>query len=211
MFCPRCGKQLPFDDAKFCPNCGGKIIGSKGGKAPGSRRKKFKAVAIIVFIIIAIIAGAFVYAKYLQGAPGSSGGSGINPTNTITPMPTARSFVILPTQTEVPLPTTGVWVRVDYPGSWRGSYGTTGAPVTIIDSGVRQYKVESPNGTIQASIRKDDGTNHELIVEIYKNGVVIKQGTTNAPYGSVDISVFLTDAIVSRTVTSPTTTVTQKK
>jgi hypothetical protein len=210
MFCPRCGTQLPFDDAKFCPNCGGKIIGSKGGKAPGSRRKTFKAVAIIV-IIIGIIAGSFVIVKYLQGAPVSSGGSGINPTTEITPTPTGRSFGILPTQTDVPLPTTGVWVRVDYPGSWKGSYGTAAAPVAIIDSGVRQYKVESPNGTLQASIRKDDETNHVLIVEIYKNGAVIKRGTTNTPLGSVDISVVLTDAIVSRTVTSRTTTVTQKK
>jgi hypothetical protein len=82
-----------------------------------------------------------------------------------------------------------VWVRVDYLGGWTGSYGKAGALVTVADSGLRQYQVENPAGAIQASFRKDDGTNHELAVGIYRNGVLIKRGTTTTPRGSVDISV----------------------
>ena len=55
--------------------------------------------------------------------------------------------------------------------------------------GLRQYQIENPNGAIKASFRKDDSTIHDLTVEIYRNGAVIKRGNTTLPRGTVDISV----------------------
>lgn len=221
MFCTHCGNQIPYDDAEFCPNCGARIQdppGGKGSKAPGPRRKKFNVTTvdvIVVIIIIAVISLAFVYMTFLKSTPGDSGGSGIARTAAMTPTPTqapaALSSGNKPTPTEVPLPATGVWVRVEYLGSWNGSYGKAGALVSVIDSGVHRYEVENPSGTIQASFQKQDQTNHELIVEIYKNGVVIKRGTTTAPNGSVSVSADVPSTGSTGTRTSVPTTVPQKK
>jgi hypothetical protein len=225
MFCTQCGNQIPDDDAGFCPNCGARIqarvqdspAGNRS-KAPGPRRKKFNElppIAIIIIIVIAVIALALVYTTFLQGTPGDSVGSGIARTTAMTPKPTQTPATLsignIPTPTAVPLPATGVWVRVDYLGSWTGSYGNAGALVTARDSGVRQYEVENPSGTIQASFQKQDKTTHELIVEIYKNGVVMKRGNTTAPYGSVNVSADVPITATTTTRTSVPTTVPQKK
>jgi hypothetical protein len=189
MFCPSCGAKIPVPTAA-----------KKAPKALGSRSKQTIALAVIITILL-IISGAYAYyVIFVKGTPGISGEPGITPAETIPPTstagpsviiptPTAGSTVVIPTPTEISLPATGVWVRVDYLGSWKGSYGKAGGLVPVADSGIHQYQVESPAGTIQASFRKDDGTNHELVVEIYRNGVLIKRGITTTPRGSVDISV----------------------
>ncbi|MGD1004306.1 MAG: zinc ribbon domain-containing protein [Methanoregulaceae archaeon] len=182
-----------------------------------SRRKKYIAVAVIAIVIIAIIFGVFLYGKFPKGTFGNLSSFGNAQPETTTPHQIAGPLVIVPQSTTIiPPPPTGVWVRVDYIGSWKGSYGKVGALQSVVDSGLRQYQIESPNGTIKASIQKQDGSNHELVVEIYKNGVVVKQGTTSAPQGSVDISIDLTNAIPSITTTivqktvNSTTTATTK-
>lgn len=225
MFCIHCGHQIPDDDSAFCPNCGARIQGriqdppvAKGSTAPNPRRKKVNelpVIAIVFIIVIAVIALAFVYTSFLKGTPGDSNGSGIARTTAMTPTPTkapaALSTGTIPTPTAVPVPATGVWVRVDYLGSWTGTYGNAGALVPARDSGVRQYEVENPSGTIKASFQKQDKTNHELIVGIYKNGVVMKRGNTTAPYGSVNVSADVPITATTTTKTPVPTTVTQKK
>jgi len=237
MFCKQCGTQIPDTDAAFCPNCGVRIEARvqarveepparsqeppapNGIKAPNPRRTTFNKlppVAIVVIIVIAVIALALVYTTFLKGTPGGSAGSGIPGTSGMTPTPAQGSATLpmstRPTPTPVPLPATGVWVRVDYLGSWTGSYGNAGALVPATDSGVRQYEVENPSGTIRASFQKQDKSNHELIVEIYRNGAVMKRGNTTAPFGSVNISADVPIIAITTTKTSvPTTTVTQKK
>jgi hypothetical protein len=191
----------------FCPSCGAKISAPGAGRkapAPAGKKppvgKKPVAFAVIVIVLL-VVAGAGVYSViFARGAPAGSAEPVISPEETTIPAPaagttaatpaqTAGPAVIVPTQTEVTVPATGVWVRVDYPGGWTGSYGKAGAPVTVADSGLRQYQVGNPTGTVQASFKKADGTNHELVVGIYRNGVLIKQGTTTTPRGSVDLSV----------------------
>jgi hypothetical protein len=178
-----------------------------GGSASGPRRRTFITIVAIVIIIIAIAGGTYVFMK---GIPVGSGGSGaVEPTATSHP-PTAGPPVIVPTQTPATIPANGVWVRVDYLGSWQGSYGKAGDLIPAIDSGVRQFQIENPNSTIQASFQKQDGSSHELVVEIYKNGAVIKRGTTTAPKGSVEISADPMMATPLGTTMPVTTTGTQK-
>jgi hypothetical protein len=206
MFCRECGKPHA-DDAMFCPSCGAKIIAPGAGRkaqAPVGKKsqvgKKPIALAIVVILLLVVAGAGVYYVIFVRGAPAGSAEPVISPQETTLPAPTAGTpvatpaqtsgpAVVVPTQTEVTVPATGVWVRVDYLGGWTGSYGKAGALVTVADSGLRQYQVENPAGAIQASFRKDDGTNHELVVGIYRNGVLIKRGTTTAPRGSVDISV----------------------
>lgn len=205
MFCRECGKPHS-DDAMFCPSCGARIspsvFGSRAPPAAGKKSrggKKTVALAGIVIVVLVVIAAGIYYVKFAREAPFGPDESTVVPFETATPAPaggtaaatparTSAPAVIVRTPTEVAAPVTGVWVRVSYLGGWTGSYGKGGALVKVENSGVRQYQVENPSGMIQATFRKDDGTNHELTVEIYKNGAVLRKGTTSAPHGSVDIS-----------------------
>ena len=206
MFCRECGKPHA-DDAMFCPSCGAKIIppgaGSKVSPAVGKKsrgRKKPLTLAVIVIVILVVIGAGIYYVKFARGVPAGPDEPVVVPQETNLPAPTggtpavthaqtSRPAVVVPTPTEVVVPATGVWVRVNYLGGWTGSYGKAGALVTVADSGLRQYQVESPTGAIQASFRKDDSSSHDLTVEIYRNGAVIKRGNTTLPRGTVDISV----------------------
>jgi hypothetical protein len=57
-------------------------------------------------------------------------------------------------------------------------------------------RVENATGVVQASFKKDDASTrpHELVVEIYRNGALIKRGVTTQPKGQVDISVNIATA-----------------
>jgi hypothetical protein len=103
---------------------------------------------------------------------------------------------ILPEATPVPIPTDGVYVRVNYIGAWKGTYGVTNAMVTAAQSGEGILRVENATGVVQASFKKDDASTrpHELVVEIYRNGALIKRGVTTQPKGQVDISVNIATA-----------------
>jgi len=200
MFCRECGKPHA-DDAMFCPTCGAKIIAlGAGRKAPAPVGKKPVALAVIVIVLLVVAGAGVYYVKFARGAPAGSAEPVIPPEETTLPVPAAGTAVVTPRQTsgpavivqtptEVAVPATGVWVRVDYLGGWTGSYGKAGALVTVADSGLRQYQVENPTGAIKASFRKDDSSSHDLTVEIYRNGAVIKRGNTTLPRGTVDISV----------------------
>jgi len=206
MFCRECGKPHA-DDAMFCPSCGAKIIAPGTGRnapAPVGKKtaagKKPVALAIIVIVLLVVAGAGVYYVKFTRGAPAGSAEPVIPPEETTLPVPaagtavvtpgqTSRPAVVVPTPTEVTVPATGVWVRVNYLGAWTGTYGKAGSIVKVADSGLRQYQIENPTGSIQASFRKDDSTSHDLTVEIYRNGAVIKRGNTTLPRGTVDISV----------------------
>jgi len=206
MFCRECGKPHA-DDAMFCPSCGAKIVAPGAGRkapAPVGKKtavwKKPGALAVIVIVLLVVAGAGVYYVKFARGAPAGSAEPVITPEETTLPAPAARTTVathaptsgpavVVPTQKEVTVPTTGVWVRVNYLGAWTGTYGKAGSLVKVADSGLRQYQVENPTGSIQASFRKDDSTSHDLTVEIYRNGAVIKRGNTTLPRGTVDISV----------------------
>jgi hypothetical protein len=185
----------------FCQSCGAKIIASGAGrKAPAPARKKPVALVIIVIVLLVVAGAGFYYVKFARGAHAGSAKPVITPEETTLPAAaapttaathaqTSRPAVAVPTPTEVIVPTTGVWVRVNYLGAWTGSYGKAGSLLKVADSGLRQFQVENPTGSIQASFRKDDSSSHDLTVEIYRNGAVIKRGNTTLPRGTVDISV----------------------
>jgi hypothetical protein len=95
---------------------------------------------------------------------------------------------VRPTATPLAIPNQGVAVKVSYIGGFSGTYGIPGSLVKVQDSGVRVFPVDSTTGTITASFHKDDGSKHELRVEILKDGNVVKSGTVSSPKGEVNIS-----------------------
>ena len=89
----------------------------------------------------------------------------------------------------VPVPDKGVIVRVDYIGSFSGSIGSNGQIQPVKNSGTQVYTLDNATGTVTASFKKEDATTkHALTVTIYKNGSLLKSGSTSSAYGTVDIS-----------------------
>ena len=186
----------------------------QGGSVPPTRKRTYISIALIIIVILAIAGGTFIYIKYLREASGTETGDqgNLTPARTTGPAtvrPTAAPPVTIskPEPTEVPIPPNGVWVRVSYIGTFTGSFGTAGDLQQYTDSGDKFRQIATENGTAYASFQKQDGSGHELVVAIYKNGALIKRGTTTAPRGSVEISVDVKTATpISTTTTGAVTT-----
>jgi ABC-type transport system substrate-binding protein len=117
---------------------------------------------------------------------------------TSTPAPTASATtssaqvsvspaVTVPEVTPVVIPATGVFVYVNYLGSFSGSYGTADNMLTAQNSGERLYPVDATNGTVSANFSKLDGSAHPIEVRIYENSTILKSGTSSSPGGKVNI------------------------
>ena len=181
------------------PQPGARVPPSRGDR-PGGFGKRTIIIAIIAVLIIAVGAGIFVFLNFQKSTSATSGGVQEADQKSTTPTPT---FVFVET-IPVPIPAKGVWVRVSYLGMWSGSYGTADALQSVTNSGEYLYEVTNPNKTIQATFKRADTSTrtHELVVEIYKNGALIKRGNTTVPQGSVDISVDPTTPKPASTVTT---------
>jgi hypothetical protein len=164
-------------------------------------------VAIALVVIVIIAAGAlFVYPILTSGGLTLPFGSGNG-----TPAPATTSSVILPKGTivvkETPapvIPPTGVYVHINYMGGFKGSYGISDTITTVPgNSGDRIWEVENAtNSTVQAKFEKLDGSSHELLVEIYKDGKLLTSGSTTIGHGSVALSVNMITGVAAAPVTS---------
>ncbi|HUT39677.1 MAG TPA: zinc-ribbon domain-containing protein [Methanoregula sp.] len=106
-----------------------------------------------------------------------------------TPIPSG-TFVPVTERPAVMVPADGVYVHITYLGGWKGLYGMPSALQNVTNSGDRFYLVENATGTVQASFEKLDGTTkHALVVEIIKNGNLLKSGNTSAAFGKISLSV----------------------
>jgi len=122
---------------------------------------------------------AQVTTKATPGASGSSVTTSVTGIN-------AASIKEAPTAT---VPVTGVYVHVNYIGSFAGTYGMNGEKLTVRNSGDRVFPLNATTGTVSASFHKEDrSTRHEIEVEIYKDGKAIKFGKNASAYGDVSIS-----------------------
>jgi len=165
-------------------------------RRPGRKKGVFVAVAIIVIILVVVADAVFVLPK-LKGTT-------TNPSLSQTPASSqaassqaaASSVTVAAAQTTaVTISQTGVWVHVNYLGSWKGTYGMPDTQVKITDSGDRAYEVDNANGTVTASFWKLDGSSHDIVVEIYKNGTLLSHGVTSARFGKVTLSVDTTTGV----------------
>lgn len=172
------------------------------------RRGKGKYIAIcaIVIILIAVVAGVVLFVK-----PNIGAGTGAStPSSAITVVPTGTSpsgVTAAPAvtlahaePTAVTIPATGTYVHVNYIGGWNGTYGLPDAAQQVTNSGERLYVVENATGTVQASFWKLDGSTHEILVEIYKDGKQLTKGVTSARFGKVTLSADATTGIAQTPV-----------
>jgi hypothetical protein len=152
-------------------------------------------------VILAAIVGMILLSNFAAAPPQNT-----IPTPTITPV----ALVTQATPTPVPSPTpavviastpapqsavppTGVWVRVSYLGKFDGTFGTPTSKHIVGErnTGDQFFMVSTITGPVEASIQKLDGSNGELLIEVYKNGELMKRATTIAPKGIIDLQVDL--------------------
>jgi hypothetical protein len=164
---------------------------------PEGGKPNYRMITLVGIAIIAIIIG-IVLLPGLTSSPAAGTGSNLTtPSITMpaTPYPTtipktpARPVITTPAtfaQVTVMIPQNGVWVRVTYPGTYTGSIGMPGDLHASTDSGDRFYQISTTNGTVAVSLKKTDGSSDKLNVEIYKNGVLVKQASTIAPKGELE-------------------------
>jgi len=184
-----------------------------GGSAPGFPRR----IAVIVMVILVVIGGAFLYMAFLSGAPSRQETPITVPptvvpaTSVPTPLPTTPPPVTTsspPTPAPTPaVPSAGVWVKVKYSGGWTGSYGVPGGLQQVTGTGDQFYQIPAGDGIVQVSFQKLDGSGNALIVEVYKNGILIQSDRTTAPKGTVEFQVDLKPATPTVSPTAKQTTV----
>jgi hypothetical protein len=115
----------------------------------------------------------------------------ITPAVTVIPSGTTTrtQTTVMTEPTTIAVPLTGVYVRVDYIGSFKGTYGTSGVQQTVRQSGMRWYPLPNAVGTVFASFQKEDGTTkNALTVEIYKDGKLLQSSKSSAAFGKVEIT-----------------------
>jgi hypothetical protein len=102
---------------------------------------------------------------------------------------TTLNPVAIKTQEPVSVPVTGVYVKVNYLGSFSGQYGANGEIVNVRDSGEKVYEVVNATGAISAKFKKTDSStkSHDLTVEIWKDGKVLKFANSASPNAEVSV------------------------
>lgn len=183
--------------------------------APAPRAMPVKLIAVIAFIILAVIGGAYIFMQQGQAPPPA-----VTPTPAITvPVSTvtvtkATVKTTMPvtttpqvTKPSLPVPSSGVFVKVTTTSKYSGSVGTPGRLRDVEDTGDHIYQVSTSEGPVSVYLQKSDGTSALIAVEVYKNGVLMKQARTTAPKGLIEFEASLmaepTAAPPAATTTAP--------
>jgi hypothetical protein len=91
----------------------------------------------------------------------------------------------------IPVPESGVWVRIRYEGNFAGQVGLSGGLRQVSGTGDQFYQIPTNNGVIDVTVEKLDGSGNVLAVDIYKNGSMVKNSTVATPRGAIDMHVDL--------------------
>ena len=180
---------------------------------PPPRKIPFKLIAVIAFVVLAVIAGTYVFTQGQAGTPGVTPTPDITVPPTTIPQTTGTAAVktTKPTVTTqqvtkpaAQIPASGVWVKVTYSGKYSGQVGTSGRLRDITESGGPFYQIYTSEGPVVVSIQKSDGSAAELAVDVYKDGTLMKHDATTTPKGFVE---FEATIMKVTTTTGETTTV----
>jgi hypothetical protein len=132
-------------------------------------------IAVILIILVGLF-GAFLGVYFLYGTHGTSQPA-------VVPVITVQTPVNVPTI----VPADGVWVRIEYPGTFIGEVGNPGLMHPVSGTGVQLYKVLWSDHVVKASAQKQDNSGDTLVIEVYNAGYLIKRSSTRAPMGDVVI------------------------
>lgn len=173
------------------------------GFAPS--RNMLLGIGAVVLILVIVVVGALVVLPMLSSGgfslPVGPGDASPTPTSSSTTL-TMGTIQVRETPAVV-IPVTGVQVHVQYLGGFKGIYGMPDALTSVPgNSGDRVWEVENANGTVIAEFEKLDGSNHELVVEIFKDGSILTRDTTTIGHGSVKLSADVSSGVAATPVSS---------
>lgn len=166
----------------------------------GRRNDIFDQPWVPIAAVIGVIAVIAIAVYFFMGGFGSGGESatipGATPAQSTTNGGSSPAVVgtlnpsTIKEQPTVTVPGEGVYVKVNYLGSYSGKYGMEGSMATATDSGEKAFEVVNATGLVTATFKKTDSSTkpHELKVEIWKDGKVLKYDATTAPKGEVTIT-----------------------
>jgi len=169
---------------------------------PAGKKPNYLAIGILIIAILPILAGLVIVAN-IMSAPSGVPVTTIPATTLATTIPTPRpqptitpvvTSVITPGPSQVMIPPSGVWVRALYPGSYIGLIGTPGNQLEVSGTGDKFYPISTSDGIVAAALQKKDGSGDKIILEVYKNGVMLKRESSVTPKGIVEIQLDLKTA-----------------
>jgi hypothetical protein len=180
---------------------GGEPVSLPSHPVPGTVGKKpnYLAIGILIIAILPIIAGLVIVANIMAGP---SGGPVTTPaiTTIVTTIPTpspqlirspAATATISPEPTQLMIPPNGVWVRVSYPGNYIGLIGTPGNQREVSGTGDKFYQISTSDGIVAAALQKMDESEDKIILEVYKNGLLLQRESSVTPKRIVEIQLDL--------------------
>jgi len=156
------------------------------------RNDPFEKPGVIIAAVVGVIAVIVIALFFFMGGGSPEGSSGL-PSATGAPSSQQSSVVgvaptAIKTQAPVTVPQEDVYVRVSYIGGFAGEYGMEGNMTTTRNSGDRFFIVENATGDVSATFLKEDGSRHELVVEIYKDGQSLLSASNSSPYGEASVT-----------------------
>jgi hypothetical protein len=69
--------------------------------------------------------------------------------------------------------------------------GTTGNQNEVTDTGDNLYPIPDSARTVTASLEKQDGSGDQILLEVYKDGVLLRSESSITPNGTVEIQLDL--------------------
>jgi hypothetical protein len=69
--------------------------------------------------------------------------------------------------------------------------GTPGNQIEVTGTGDKFYPISTSDGIVAAVLQKKDGSGDKIVLEVYKNGVMLKRESSVTPKGIVEIQLDL--------------------
>ncbi len=142
----------------------------------GSRKQTFIAVTAIMIVILLLAALALSFSANQVPAV-------VEPV----PVPPATVQQTTPVPTQIIIPPTGIWVRVEYPGDFYGWLGIPGSLRGVNSSGSVVYRIPDSAEIIQVNMYKRDNSGNPLSVEVIRDGRVLTNRTITVPMGFIEL------------------------
>jgi hypothetical protein len=153
---------------------------------------------VIIAVIVGILAVVVIALVFFMGS-GNTSNQSLPVKTTSTPSGagaqatpaggTGSPQITIKVPTTASIPATGVFVKVSYLGGFSGTYGVNGVMQKVGNSGERLYEVTNRTGNVSAIFKKEDGSvNHEIRVELWKNGKSLMSAKNSTPFGTASIN-----------------------
>ena len=146
---------------------------------PKGKKPNYSTMGILIIAILPILIGLIIVANLMSGPS-------VSPANNTPVIPITTTILNQTTPQEI-IPSSGVWVRASYAGTYIGLIGTPGNQTEVNDMGDHFYPIPTGAKTVAAALQKKDSSENQIILEVYNNGVMLKRETSIAPKAIVEI------------------------